>query len=313
MAKKKIKRYAVDLLEEMRLDVRTALNQSLPAIDLAEVVSTSPEIVIEPYHTDVIYEEDYLMFNIDPDSLSVGDTVVIGRSPSNHPIVLGISDGNNENPLSDPELAGFINNANLLRENTSHWKASVESFSDLPLAGNDDGDLRYSLTDNIIYRWQADTVTWVSIDIGLGDYLPLTGGTLSGDLIIDTGASITLTDGPIDDTDAVNKIYVDSLVFGPSFFPAASIDHTDSPYMAQISDQVILVDCSVAPVTVNLPPVHISGKVYDIKDASGSASINNILIISADGDTVDGSPSHSLITDYQSIQLVSNGSNWFIL
>ena len=39
--------------------------------------------------------------------------------------VLGIADGNNEDPFDDPDLLAFRENTDYLRENTQHWKASV--------------------------------------------------------------------------------------------------------------------------------------------------------------------------------------------
>jgi hypothetical protein len=47
--------------------------------------------------------------------------------------------------------------------------------------------------------------------------LPATGGTLSGSITISTGNHITISDAPVNGTDAVNKIYVDANLAGLSW------------------------------------------------------------------------------------------------
>lgn len=42
--------------------------------------------------------------------------------------------------------------------------------------------------------------------------MPKTGGTFTGDVTVQTGATLTLVDGPAEATDAANKAYVDSKV-----------------------------------------------------------------------------------------------------
>lgn len=312
MASRKIvKRYAMDLLDEMRKDSRAMQGLSLPAIDLAEVIATTPKIIISPHHSIEEYPEDYVMFNIDPESLSVGDVVVIARDPSNQPIILGISDGNNENPLEDLEHLSLHETAALLQENTQHWRSSVDSDSDLPLAGNDDGDLRFSKSSNNIFRWDSDTSSWVVL--GVGTYLPLSGGSMSGDITMPTGTKITLEDGPVSGTDAANKDYVDSAISGSGYLPLVTIDSTDSPYSPTLTDHVILVDSSLGSVTINLPASHASGKVYEVKDKSGDADTGNILIVSADGDLIDSVSTYTVDDPFLSVTVVSDGSNWFMI
>ena len=55
-----------------------------------------------------------------------------------------------------------------------------------------------------------------------------------------------------------------------------------------------------------------SGKVYIIKDVSGSALTNNITV-TAPGSTIDGQASYILNTDYGSITLVYNGTEWSVV
>lgn len=312
-SKKPIKRYAIDLLSDLRRDMEIVKDSTLPAIDLAEVLSVKPSIVVEPHHANAEYDEDYLLFKVDPASLRVGDLVVLGRTPSHQPIVLGTVDYLNEDPFLSPDLQQLKDSFEYLRENTQHWRTSVTNPASLPLSGNDNGDLRFSLADNIIYRWDAAANSWVSVTSASGDYLPLTGGTLSGDVTVDSGASMVLVDPPVDGTDAVNKDYVDSLSFGAGVYPVTNISSVDSPYSLVSGDRVILVDCTLSSITINLPSVHSTGTVYDIKDKVGLCNINNITIVPASGDTVDGDSNYILNTNYEAAQVISDGSNWYLL
>lgn len=54
-----------------------------------------------------------------------------------------------------------------------------------------------------------------------GKYLPLSGGTMTGNIIVPTGKKITITDTPTVTTDAANKAYVDSINPAGSYLPLA--------------------------------------------------------------------------------------------
>lgn len=318
--KKKIKRYAVDLVKDLRNDNAVKARQSAPSIDFGDVISISPEIVIEPHHSEIQYDEDDLVFNIDLASLKVGDTVVLGKGPSEIPIVMGISDGNNEDPFLDPDLLAFKENADYLRENTQHWKSSVSEDTDLPTGDNDDGDLRFSKGSNVIFRWNGDSDTWVAASGTSGTFLPLSGGTMIGDIIMAPGTMITLPDPPINPSDVVNKAYVDALVAACCGGPPAvlvptvtiSVANNTPCYAALPGDQVILVNCSGGIVYICLPAVHTDGKIYEIKDISGLANTNNIIIGAATPDTIDGAATFTMNVDDQAVTVISDGTNWYI-
>ena len=80
------------------------------------------------------------------------------------------------------------------------------------------------------------------------------------------------------------------------------------------SDYLICVtDLGVAP-SIGLPkPSQVGvGKVYIIKDEAGGASNTTITIASVGEETIDGETSYTITDDYNSVNLYSNGSNWFI-
>jgi hypothetical protein len=56
-----------------------------------------------------------------------------------------------------------------------------------------------------------------------------------------------------------------------------------------------------------------NGRELIIKDKHGLASTNNIIISGYSGQKIDGNVSYTLNTNYQSVRLLCNGSNWFIV
>ena len=311
--RKPIKPYAVDIIKMLRHDVKDARKRVPTAMDLAEVLSISPQIIISPQNEQVEYDEDYLTFQIDPDSLEVDDVVVMGRAPSGQPIVLGKADWSNPDPFTDPDLIALQEDFNKLKKNTKHVKASVKTAAHLPLDGNTHGDLRIVDEDDSLQKWSGETGTWgVVASSSTGDFVDESGDTMTGDLIMVPSTMITLPDPPVEPSDVVNKAYVDylfSLVgVGAPLIPTICVNVN---YAALPTDDTILVDTTLNPVTITLPAVHIAGKEYFIKDKLGTAAINNITVISADGDTIDLSASFVMNVNYQGIMLISDGTDWF--
>jgi len=312
--RKPIKPYAVDIVRMLRQDVKEAKKRVPTAMDLAEVLSISPQIIISPQNEQVEYDEDYLTFQIDPDSLEVDDVVVMGRAPSGQPIVLGKADWSNPDPFTDPDLIALQDDFNKLKKNTKHVKASVKTVAHLPLDGNTHGDLRIVDEDDSLQKWSGETGTWgVVASSSTGDFVDESGDTMTGDLIMSPGTMITLPDPPVQPSDVVNKAYVDylfSLVGGGILIQTICVNVN---YAALPTDDTILVDTTSNPVTITLPAVHTAGKEYFIKDKFGTASANNITVISADGDTIDLSASFVMNVNYQGIMLISDGTDWFIV
>ncbi len=76
------------------------------------------------------------------------------------------------------------------------------------------------------------------------------------------------------------------------------------------SNSTHLVDTSGGAASITLPAVSLSRFVH-IKD-KGNAEANNITITPASG-TIDGSASLVISSNYGSVMLVSDGTNWFII
>lgn len=116
-----------------------------------------------------------------------------------------------------------------------------------------------------------------------------------------------------DDCDPVissSIISVNNTVVSP-LLPVVIV--TTSPYLALTTDLFIGVNnTGLVPFSVVLPANPQTGKVYIIKDVSGTASTNPITV-TAVGHTIDGAAGATINTDYGSITLVFDGVEWSIV
>jgi len=86
---------------------------------------------------------------------------------------------------------------------------------------------------------------------------------------------------------------------------------TGATYSAKAGDRLIGVN-RAGVVTVTLPTAEVkAGRVFVIKDESGSASSNNITVATEGSETIDGSATDVLATDYGAKTYYSDGTNWF--
>lgn len=84
-------------------------------------------------------------------------------------------------------------------------------------------------------------------------------------------------------------------------------------YTLAITDTIIGANSSGGAITLNLPAVVPSaGWTCEIKDIGGAAATNNITI-SGNGNNIDGASSIALTTNYSSVSIISNGTNYYIV
>lgn len=149
-----------------------------------------------------------------------------------------------------------------------------------------------------------------------GGVLTLAGGTASGSgvagtVLLQTAGVTRVTlaaggtmsvDGQIDFNNSlvVNAIHAQT--------------GTANVITATTTNYYIGVDSTLAAKTVNLPAASScgSGFTYKIKDESGTAASNNITIDADGSETIDGQTTAVIAANYGSLELVCNGSNWFI-
>jgi hypothetical protein len=85
-----------------------------------------------------------------------------------------------------------------------------------------------------------------------------------------------------------------------------------SSYTVLATDYTILCNNTSGAITITLPTASgIAGRVYVIKKISGAG--NNVTIDGAGAETIDGSTTDLITTQYNSIMIQSDGTDWYIL
>ena len=83
-------------------------------------------------------------------------------------------------------------------------------------------------------------------------------------------------------------------------------------YLATFEDHVILCDATSSAITITLPVAStVEGLILHIKKTDNSV---NAITVDGDGsETIDGGTTAVIDTQYESITIISDNSNWFIL
>ncbi len=77
-------------------------------------------------------------------------------------------------------------------------------------------------------------------------------------------------------------------------------------------ETIVSVKNTDAPRTVTLPTAQmVVGRIYIIKDESGGAGTNNITVGTEGAEKIDGADTKVINSNYGSIRLYSDGTNWF--
>lgn len=99
----------------------------------------------------------------------------------------------------------------------------------------------------------------------------------------------------------------------PTKLDITFLDDTDSPYTVLSTDVFMSCDVSAGALTVQLPNAPSTGRVYYIKDSTGSAATFNITVTTVGGAvTIDGGTSYVMNTDYQSVSVIFDGTEYSI-
>lgn len=85
-------------------------------------------------------------------------------------------------------------------------------------------------------------------------------------------------------------------------------------YTVGLSDHVVLVDSTAATRAITLPTaVGVNGRRYTVKDWKGKSATNAITVGTTSTQTIDGSATKVLNTNYESVTFVSDGAGWSII
>jgi hypothetical protein len=123
-----------------------------------------------------------------------------------------------------------------------------------------------------------------------------------GSTTITAGTGITVTPG-------ANTITISGS--GTTTLTYTNVNTT--PYVVLAADEYLSVDASGSAITVQLPNAATLGRVFVIKDRTGSAGTRNITVTTVGGAvTIDGATTFVMNTNYQSIEVIGNGTSYEI-
>lgn len=130
--------------------------------------------------------------------------------------------------------------------------------------------------------------------------------SISGDQLglttITAGVGVTVTPGANTITIASNG--TTTLTYTPV---------NTTPYVVLATDEFISVDCSGAPITIQLPNAPSTGRVFIIKDRTGNANVNNITVTTVGGAVnIDGAATYTMNTQFAAINVIFSGTAYEI-
>ncbi len=98
---------------------------------------------------------------------------------------------------------------------------------------------------------------------------------------------------------------------GGSF--ATAIVTKAASYTASVGDHTIICNNTSGSITITLPPVAgCAGRIYVIKKTSAAG--NNVTVAgNVATETIDGSTTYSITTQYSAVMIQSDGSSWYVL
>lgn len=155
----------------------------------------------------------------------------------------------------------------------------------------------------------------VLVGSGTNPITALSVGTNGQLLIGATGAdpamaTLTSSDGSVVFATGANSL---DLTVSPAntLLPVTALDDTDSDYTVLSTDVYLSCDVSGGILTIDFPNAPSTGRVYYVKDSGGDAATNNITLTTAGGVVeIDGATTFVMNTDYESVNLLFNGTSY---
>ncbi len=167
----------------------------------------------------------------------------------------------------------------------------------LPVPGSDDG------------TWGDILNTFLEVEHN-------TDGTLKNGLLKASGLTTSQLLRTDTDTKAAAVTVGSGLSFdGTTLTASASslaVTSKTANYTITTSDDLVLASAAGGAFTVTLPTaVGKTGRIFKIKRTNSGS--NNVTVGTTSSQTIDGSTTYTISTQYQSIDVISDGSNWHII
>jgi hypothetical protein len=142
----------------------------------------------------------------------------------------------------------------------------------------------------------------VTVPGGLQSTVPV----VNGQWIIPLGIAKDSTNLVINSAGSATAVLISGAGSG-TYFNVAS---TSANITLTDTNDIVLASAASGAITVTLPSPT-SGKQLTVKKTD--STVNSVTVSPSGGQTIDGGASYSLNTQYQSISLVTDGSNWYLV
>jgi hypothetical protein len=175
------------------------------------------------------------------------------------------------------------------------------------------GDLKVNRYYTLVY----DNTDFILTAATSMDQISMTG---TANNIVKISGSSTIEDSGVPIESGVvagtyNKVTVDKYgraTSGSNVSLTLNIVSKTADYTLTSLDDVVLVTCSGSDITVALPAAASNtGKLFNIKKLD--STIYSLIINPNLSETIDGETTISILDQYNSLQIISNGTSWFIL
>lgn len=121
--------------------------------------------------------------------------------------------------------------------------------------------------------------------------------------------NITSTGGTVSITNASNSINLET---GVAFSTYTAVNTT--PYTVLATDVHLGVDSSGGIISIELPNAPAAGRIFSVKDSTGSAATNNITVTTVGGAVnIDGATSYVMNTNFQAISVIFSGTAYEVI
>ena len=127
--------------------------------------------------------------------------------------------------------------------------------------------------------------------------------------VIPVGVATTATKMAINGAGSSTAVKITSEVDPYVYANVTTASGTSGAVTLTNANSIVLVNASGASRTVTLP-APTSGKIFNIKKTDSSV---NTVVISPSSGTIDGAASKSLVAQYDSLTITSDGTNFFII
>ena len=192
-------------------------------------------------------------------------------------------------------------------------KAQSPASVTQPESGSNEQKLFLDSTNSNILSTKDETGTVTPSGVGTATELATTGSSV----LVNTAGQPTAGQALIAD-DPTTATWQDLPAGAMSVSTGGSgaggaYNNADSPVSATV-EVIHRVDVSGGNVTVNLPSGHSAGDRIAVKLVTTATPSTNECVVDGDAaETIDGAATETLDTDYEWINLVSDGTNWMQL